>query len=533
MKQMIQRQYWISKATLLLGIVLVALVVIPVAASSYGPMMAGKSGYTTSAAFTVGETIDGYQPIGILDGTAAYDLDENTVRVLVNHEAGPSVGYAYQLASGAEMSGARVSYMDIDKTSREIVTAGLAYSAVYDRSGELVTDASQINEIDGNSSDGFARFCSAQGYAAGQYGFVDNIYLTGEETSASSGHPHGGSVWALDVDAGELWAVPALGRGAWENVTAVNSGSRNHVAILLGDDTAGAPLYLYVGEKNALGDGSFLDRNGLAVGNLFVWRSNTRGQDSPETFNSTGSVAAGHFVPVQVRDIRMAGQAGYDAAGYLDDTTLRQDALDKGAFAFSRPEDVHTNPYNDKQVVMASTGRGQLFPSDNWGTIYQIDLRLRTTHQHLAGLGSAARLTILHDADDYGDYGIRSADNLVWATDGNIYVQEDRSTSPGSLFGGTSGREASIWQLNPHTLAFEQIAEMNRTAVAPTGSTDSAIGDIGNWESSGILDVTNLFPTAEGELLFIGTVQAHSVRDGVIADNNLAEGGQLIFISHR
>lgn len=533
MKQQIQMHHWINKAALLLGILLVTLVVIPVAASSYAPMMAGKAGYTTSAAFTVGETIDGYQPIGILDGTAAYDLDENTVRVLVNHEAGPNVGYAYQLASGAEMSGARVSYMDFDKTSREIVTAGLAYDVVYDRNGALVTDASQINEIDGNSTDGFSRFCSAQGYAAGQYGFVDNIYLTGEETSASSGHPHGGSIWALDVDAGELWAVPALGRGAWENVTAVNSGSRNHVAIVLGDDTAGAPLYLYVGTKNALGDGSFLDRNGLAVGNLFVWRSNTRGQVSPESFNTTGSISAGRFIPVQVQNGRMAGEAGYDAAGYLDDTTLRQAALDKGAFAFSRPEDVHTNPYNDKQVVMASTGRGQLFPSDNWGTIYQIDLRIRAAQFAKAGLGSTAVLTILHDADDHGDFGIRSADNLVWATDGNIYVQEDRSTSPGSLFGSASGREASIWKLDPQTFAFEQIAEMDRTAVAPTGSTDSAVGDIGNWESSGILDVTHLFPTADGELLFIGTVQAHSVRDGVIADNNLAAGGQLILISHR
>ena len=533
MKKQIQTYHWMKKAALLLGALLVTLAVIPVAASSYAPMMAGNGGYTTSAAFTVGETIDGYQPIGILDGTAAYNLDENTVRVLVNHEAGPNVGYAYQLASGAEMSGARISYMDFDKNSREIMTAGLAFSAVYDRNGELVTDASQINEIAGNSTDGFSRFCSAQGYAAGQYGFADNIYFTGEETSASSGHPHGGSIWALDVDSGELWAVPAMGRGAWENVTAVNSGSHNHVAILLGDDSAGAPLYLYVGTKNALGDGSFLDRNGLAAGNLFVWRSNVRGQVSPETFNTTGSITAGHFIPVQVRNGRMADEAGYDAAGYLDDTTLRQAASDKGAFAFSRPEDLHTNPDNDQQVAMASTGRGQLFPSDNWGTIYQIDLRIRAAQYTKAGLGSTAVLTILHDGDDYGDFGIRSADNLVWASDGNIYVQEDRSTSPGSLFGAASGREASIWQLNPHTFAFEQIAEMDRTAVAPTGSTDSAIGDIGNWESSGILDVTNLFPTADGELLFIGTVQAHSVRDGIIADNNLAEGGQLLLISHR
>ena len=352
------------------------------------------------------------------------------MRVLVNHEVGADLGYPYQLANGTEMAGARVSYMDFDKTTRQLVDAGMAYDTVYDRSGELVTDASQVNEIDGNATDGFTRFCSAQGYAAGQYGFVDNIFFTNEETSQAYGHPHGGSVWTLDVDSGKLWAVPAMGRGTWENVTAVNSGSRNHVAILLGDDFQASPLYLYVGQKNALGDGSFLDRNGLAVGNLFVWRSNTRGQNSPEGFNGSGSAAWGHFIPVQAQDIRMAGQEGYDEAGYLDDVTLRQSAIDKGAFAFSRPEDLHTNPHNDSQAVLASTGRGALFPSDNWGTIYQIDVRVRANSRYMAGLGSAAKLTILHDADDYGDYGIRSADNLVWATDGYIYVQEDPLHQP-------------------------------------------------------------------------------------------------------
>ena len=74
---------------------------------------------------------------------------------------------------------------------------------------------------------------------------------------------------------------------------------------------------------------------------------------------------------------------------------------------------------------------------------------------------------------------------------------------------------------------------MDRTAVAPTGSTDGDPDDVGDWESSGILDVTNLFPTDSGEMLFIATVQAHSIRDGVIEDNNLVQGGQLIFISNQ
>jgi secreted PhoX family phosphatase len=332
------------------------------------------------------------------------------------------------------------------------------------------------------------------------------------------------------VAAGDLWAVPVLGRGTWENVTAVDTHSSEHVALLLGDDSAGAPLYLYVGRKNAVGDGSFLDRNGLMAGNLFAWKS-LNGAQSPEDFNGTGNTLKGIFIPVPVRDESMAGQPGYDAEGYLDDNTLRNEAIARGAFQFSRPEDLHTNPHRGTEVVMASTGRGQLFPSDNWGMVYKIKTHIRLESPKGLGFGSAALLTILHDANEHGDFGIRSADNLVWSDNGTIYVQEDRSTNPASLFGSISGREASVWQLHPADYSFEQVAEMDRTAVAPTGSTDSAPTDIGNWESSGILDVTDLFNTSPGETLLLSTIQAHSISDGIIATDGLVQGGQIILIS--
>jgi hypothetical protein len=79
-------------------------------------------GYRVDPLFTVGETLGDYTPIGILDGTGAFSLNDTTVRVLVNHEVGNDVGYQYTLASGAELTGARISYFDIDKrpfTSRE------------------------------------------------------------------------------------------------------------------------------------------------------------------------------------------------------------------------------------------------------------------------------------------------------------------------------------------------------------------------------------------------------------------------------
>ena len=58
--------------------------------------------------------------------------------------------------------------------------------------------------------------------------------------------------------------------------------------------------------------------------------------------------------------------------------------------------------------------------------------------------------------------------------------------------------------------------------------------EIGNWESSGVLDVSKLFWTKPGETLLILDVQAHSLQGGGLAlednqDQDLVQGGQLLF----
>jgi hypothetical protein len=72
-----------------------------------------------------------------------------------------------------------------------------------------------------------------------------------------------------------------------------------------------------------------------------------------------------------------------------------------------------------------------------------------------------------------------------------------------------------------------RIAEMDRSVVVPAGTSDAAPGSLGDWESSGVLDVTKLICTAPGERLLIADIQAHGIRDGVIAGDLLEQGGQL------
>lgn len=489
----------------------------------------GLDGWSPTPLFTVGETVDGYQPPGILDGLGAQRLDRRTVRVYANHELGRNAGYAYTLANGLQLRGARVSYFDIDRSTRTLCGAGLAYDRVYDRYGALVNTAPQINE-GASTVDGFARFCSSSFYERGQHGFADDVYLTGEENT-------NGTQWALDAATRTLWACPALGRGAWENVSALDTGCKDRIALLMGDDEAAAPLYLWIGQKQK--NGGFLERNGLAQGQLYAWAADN-GDNTPEEFKGLGAWRTGRFVAVDARDASKAGQAGYDAQGYLNDTTLRAAALAKGAFSFSRPEDLHTNPRCGTQAVLASTGRGSIYPSDDWGTIYVIDVdfdRCRRRCGDELPESVKASLEILYSAGELlvPDAGIRSPDNLTWSRDGKIYVQEDKSTQL-NVFGGTTGREASVWQLDPDTGAARRIGEVDRTAVVPTGGgvTDASPADIGNWETSGVIDVTNLFPRAKGERLLLLDVQAHSLRNGVIGGSSrLVEGGQLLLLSKK
>ena len=494
-----------------------------------GDTAATDNGWTATPLFTVGESIGPYQPVGILDGIYAFPGGANGALALVNHELPSSTGYAYTLKNGTQLTGARVSYFRIVRTvSAEgvpqvsINRAGLAFDTIYDRLGQVVTNAAQINEA-GHPTNGLDRLCSSNGATAGSFGFVDNLYFTGEETGKPS-HPHGGTQWVLDVRQKTLWAAPALGRGAWEVVTPLETGNPGTVALLQGDDTESSPLYLYVGVKNALGDGSLLDRNGLAIGQLYAWKADN-GDLTPEQFKGLNASRSGQFVPVDVQAPLFAGEPGYDAQGYLDSDTLAAQADFIGCFSFSRPEDLATNPYDKSQAVFASTGRGQLFPSDNWGDVYVLDVDFSDL---------SADLVIVHDADGLPvpDAGIRNPDNLVWGFDGKIYINEDRSTSPASLFGQATGIEASIWKLDPVTRAFTRAAEIDRSAVVPAGTTDVGVGQIGHWETSGVVDVTPLFGTLPGERLLLLDVQAHGIQDGPIGGNPLLdEGGQLLFLS--
>ena len=536
-------------------------------------MADGVDGWEVDPIHTVGQGYPAddptYTPPGVLDGLGAYQLDDSSVRVLANHELNHNVGSAYDVNGQSGMlTGARVSYFDINVETRHIVGSGQAYDTIYDVNGGTPTDNTflgrgAVDDPFGMPSniqnEGLGRLCSAGLFEPEQFGggrgLEDRIFFSGEEDGGIF-NTVGGMGWALDVENDELWPLPWLGRGAWENVTVLDSGDPDTVAILLAvdsspfdadgfptdpgtspeEDDEAAPLYLYIGEKDP--DGNFVQRNGLEGGSLYVWVADN-GATTPVDFNTSGKLK-GEWVMVDNRpDTEQKspnGSTGYDINGFPTQRNLWLQAEAEGAFGFSRPEDVATNPRDGREAVLASTGVDSFVGGvDTFGTMYTI----KTDFKKLT-----ADLTIIYDGDADPERSLRSPDNLDWADDGFIYVQEDEAeedTVDGEpLFGAGAANpnEAGIVRMNQQGNQLSRIANVNRGVALdaslenPTLAFDGDFGAAGEWETSGILDVSTLFGEAPGSLCLCD-VQAHGLEDqkdvhgdSRIADDDLVEGGQ-------
>ena len=109
-----------------------------------------------------------------------------------------------------------------------------------------------------------------------------------------------------------------MGRAAWENVTELDTGTTDKVALLIGDDREAAFSLLYVGEKDASDSADLLARNGLSNGKLYTWVPDADLADTPtftdedgeevdddnapdpSGFNGTGNSQSGNWVKLRL-----------------------------------------------------------------------------------------------------------------------------------------------------------------------------------------------------------------------------------------
>ena len=519
------------------------------------PQVKALTDHYADPIFTVGDTIGSYVPPGILHGIGAYSSSDAIVRLLVTHEISATDGYRFALKNDTRIPGSRISYFDIDKSTYSVAGSGLAFDTIINRNGKVVSAAADLE------LSGIQRFASAALIEANQFGsgigLADRVFFSGENT-------FGGTQFALDIQNNTLFAAPWLGRSSWSNIAELNTGRDDRVAFLIGDDRGPAPLALYIGTKNGNHDNSFLDRNGLALGKRYVWVADDPNnatdfiEADPRDFSGTNNSTVGRFVEIKYYDPALAGTAvdgpdpdtsiqnelGYDALGFATQSQQDKLAADVKAFLFSRPQDIATNPGDGTQAVFASKGRSAIFGGkDTYGTTYRFDVDFNNIDTG----DISAKVDILFDGNATKDASLRNPEDLDWAEDGKIYINESRGETA-ALFAGTSKQEASVWTIDPSNAdpssTLTRFAQIDRTAL-PATQTDSSPTDIGNWETSGILDVSSLFGASPNRWLVLN-VQAHSLRNGTIItatnidgngdgsvtrQENLVEGGQLLFLS--
>ncbi|MFM7267690.1 MAG: choice-of-anchor I domain-containing protein [Cyanobium sp.] len=537
-------------------------------AGAFSPTMlkdvAGGDALQLSSLITAGEVTNGlaagssvFTPTGIFDGQGAYDNGDGTYTLLVNSELGATSGYGYVLpgVSGG-LTGARVSSLviakDVDNNpvngfQSRVLAGGLAYDSIHlDGSATAITSVSDLG------SAGFRRFCAANLVEANSFGsgrgFADRIYLVGEEEFSGDG----GSFFALDVNGRAIHELVGFGKGTWESATILDTGHAGTVAVLLFDD-AKAPLYLWVGTKSNAPGASFLERNGLAAhqGSLHAFVTtalpengvSTVGPDSSDLLSFTQTNGLNTAISGSWVDLASLNP-NYTLLGA---PALRQLAVNAGALQLSRIEDGEVNPLNGQQAVFVSTGTSDFSNGDLYGNVYTLNVANAFASNGLLSGTGTSQLKVVYDADLLTDptTGLRNPDNMTISANGYAYLQEDRANGGGSNIstGQFGTEEASIWKLaidpvtGNSTGAASRWAQIDRSSVPTSyGQTDASPvtsptdTDIGNWESSGIIDVSSLYGTAAGSM-FIANVQAHSLRNGNLQGNGyLVEGGQIDLI---
>jgi hypothetical protein len=439
----------------------------------------------------------------------------------VNHELGSNDGYQMNVQGlNANVSGARISRFVIAKDSdgngtngyqARVLSGGLAYDEVISKDPSFARG-------------GLTRFCSANLSEPLQFGggrgFADRLYFAGEE-----GGP--GRFFVLDTSNADLHHVPAFGRGGWESAVAIDTGHANTVALMLFDDTSGTAnyLYLWVGSKDAASP-DLLRRNGIdtSSGSLYAWKAEAINNQSGLLAQALNTPVSGHW--------ELLGSGGAIAA-LTSASALRSLAQSKGAMAFIRIEDGDVNPGNGQQVAFNTTGGSG---ADLYGNTNVIDLsNAFDANGNLLTTADTSSLRVVVDGDRLTGLtrqtGVRNPDNIAWGSNGYLYIQEDRSVPGGTADGQFGSQEASIWEVDPLTGGLHRWAQIDRGAV-PTlyGQSDSLPMDIGNWESSGVIEVSHLFGAPVGSVFF-SNVQAHSLNNGSInGASYLVEGGQIQMI---
>jgi Bacterial protein of unknown function (DUF839) len=535
------------------------------------PVMPGT---TVTPLLTVGDTLrSGYRFESIPDGISVRTKNRRRAELYVNHETG-KVPFPYNPANPTAANGendfdnAQVSKLTVNRRSAGVLRGSFAI----------------------DSSSGYQRFCSNY-LATAREGFRRPILFTNEETPdyvfrredswpPPIGDPNeeeAGLVVALDVRTGKHRPIYGMGRHNHENSVAIPGYGQR--VVLSGDDTftsgpltgvfppgavpAQSQLYSYIARntKSLLAD----------KGDLWAFVSDTPGvRNYYDVLPNSGTEVKGHFIKVpkdiatgrnpdgsEIKaadkgyppppangswqtDLRSATPVGIDGPQWV----LEYWSDINNVFQFVRIEDVayDKRPGRRNVVYIVDSGRGRTdaqsldtpnFRSTN-GRVWKMVLDRRDPTV-------VKSLTVFVEGDDNPvktPTEIHQPDNIE-TTRAGLLITEDPGSSQQFPVGSTdpAATTARLWHV-PFAGTPQVVVSVDQSADGgPTDVDGRPPGNLGAWESSGIVDASAAF----GPGAYLIDVQAHTlwIEQAPGEDNNgdgqpdftyKREGGQLALL---
>jgi hypothetical protein len=501
--------------------------------TSQGPMIdAVAPGASYEGIISVGDTLgDGYMFESIPDGIALSPNGKGTVDLYVNHETS-TVPFPYTFN---RVTGVGAGFNDF-------TNALVSKLKLHQKSGGVLSGSYAIT-----SDLNFQRFCSSF-LATEEHGFdramlltneegIDWVNRTGTAWPTTIGAPSArqiGTVVAIDDQTGKVRPIWGMGRHNHENSVAIPGYGKP--VVLSGDDSfvttpAQAQLYSYIAPDS---DAVWNDEGDL-------WAFVADGVDDYFDFtpNSTMSVS-GKFVKVP-KDVAtgrkadgsdlMSTDKGYPAppaTGWQTDAKTGApidgpqwvlehwgDSQPQRVFEFVRVEDIayDRRPGMQNVVYVVDSGRGTADPAggppapqpgrSTNGRIWKLVL-------DKADPTKVTSFSILIEGDDrpvkHPDE-IHQPDNIE-STERSLLITEDPGSSQQFPFGSTdpAATTARLWQYELATGTKRVAAKVNQAADEGPLDKDAATakGNLGAWESSGIVDASSVF----GPGAFLIDVQA-------------------------
>jgi hypothetical protein len=432
-------------------------------------------GYTITSILTVSQTVGSYTAAGILDGAGAYDNNDGTFTMLINHEIGNNIGAVR--AHG--QSGAFVSKWIINKNTLAVVSGADLIQNVNVWNASTGT-YSLYNAQNTSSLANIGRLCSGDlpdvSALYNSYtgkGTQTRIFLSGEEIGAEG---RAFAHIATGPNAGTSYELPHLGKFSWEN--AVSNPRRSDKTIVAGfDDTTPGQVYIYVGNK--ANTGTEIARAGLTGGILY------------------GVAVSGAVLETQTLNISpnttfSLVNLGTNIAS-ISGASLQTLSNNLGVTQFLRPEDGAWDPSNPKDLYFVTTNNFTS-PSRMW--------RLRFTDIENPQLGGT--ITAVLD----GTEGGVMLDNFCIDNSRHVILQEDV---------GGQAHLGKMWEYDIVTDGLLHIATHDANRFI-TGVPNFLTQD---EEASGIFDAQSIL--GPGAFLFVD--QAHySIPSPVM------EGGQILML---